>query len=61
LARAVWNVREYHPLRDDKRIQVAFMRLRRAVEDGKRPRRILSTPEGYAVGAEEPMRVIGLG
>jgi hypothetical protein len=49
------------PLRDDKRIQVAIMRLRRAVEDGKRPRRILSTPEGYAVGDEAPMRVVGLG
>ena len=58
LAQAVWNVREYHPLRDDKRIQVAIMRFRRAVEDGQRPRRILSTPLGYAVGADEPMRIV---
>jgi hypothetical protein len=34
------------------------MRFRRAIEDGKRPRRILSTEDGYALGVEEPMRVM---
>lgn len=58
LARAVWSVRDYHPLRDDKRIQVAVMRFRRAIEDGKRPRRLVSTEDGYAFGLEEPVRLI---
>lgn len=57
LAKAVWGVRDYHPLRDDKRIQVAIMRLRRAVEDGKRASRIASTPDGYALGPD-PMRLV---
>jgi hypothetical protein len=58
LARTVWSVRDYHPLRDDKRIQVAIMRFRRAIEEGKRPKRILSTEDGYTLGVEEPMRVV---
>ncbi len=58
LASAVWGVRDYHRLRDDKRIHVAIMRLRHFLED-RRPRRILSTADGYAIGTDEPMRVIG--
>ena len=58
LVSAAWNVTRYHPLRDDKRLQVAILRLRRVVEERPaRPRRIVMTPEGYALGNEEPMRV----
>jgi len=58
LAREVWSVREYHPLRDDKRLQVAVFRLRHTIElDPKTPRRIVATQVGYAIGDEEPMRV----
>ncbi len=50
LTRAVWELRDYHPLRDDKRLQVAVRRLRVMLEeDAERPRRLVTTGVGYAV------------
>ena len=44
LAASVWGVADYHPLRDDKRLQVAISRLRTLLEDDA----ILETTEdGY--------------
>jgi hypothetical protein len=57
LAAKAWNARDYHPLRDDKRMQVAMHKLRALIEvDPKRPVRIVTTPDGYAFGDSEPMR-----
>jgi DNA-binding response OmpR family regulator len=57
LARAVWDVGTYHPLRDDKRIQVAMRRLRMAIEeDPASPVRVLTTRDGYAFGTAIPVR-----
>jgi hypothetical protein len=54
LVRAAWGVREYHPLRDDKRLQVAIRALRETVEDDARePRRVVTTASGYALGGHE--------
>jgi hypothetical protein len=57
LAREAWGIAEYHPLRDDKRMQVAVRRLRLMVEeDPSAPARVLTTDSGYAIGVAEPMR-----
>jgi len=58
LATTVWGVEAYHPLRDDKRMQVAVRRLRLMIEDEpSNPTRLVTTPNGYAFGAVEPLRV----
>ena len=45
-----WDVREYHPLRHDNRLQVAMRKLRRAIEiDPSRPERVVTTEDGYAL------------
>ena len=45
-----WDVREYHPLRHDNRLQVAMRKLRRAIEiDPSRPERVVTTDDGYAL------------
>lgn len=50
LSMAVWDLRDYHPLRDDKRLQVAVRRLRVMLEDdAERPQRVVTTDHGYAV------------
>lgn len=50
LTRIVWDLRDYHPLRDDKRLQMTVRRLRVMVEeDADRPRRVVTTDDGYAV------------
>jgi hypothetical protein len=54
LVQRVWGIKDYHPLRDDKRLYVAIMRLRRALGAA----RIRSVPGGYALGSDEPVRVI---
>ena len=47
-----WGEPEYHPLRHDKRMQIAVHRLRRQIEDDPAaPRRLITTPDGYALGA----------
>lgn len=54
LLRDVFGVRDYHRLRDDKRLQVAVHALRRAIEDDPRhPRRLVTTRDGYALGVGE--------
>jgi hypothetical protein len=53
----VWGEREYHPLRHDKRLQVAVLRLRRLIEtEPRRPARLVTTEDGYTLGAAEPIR-----
>jgi len=55
----VWGEREYHPLRHDKRLQVAVLRLRRLIEaDPRHPARLVTTEDGYALGTSEPIRRI---
>jgi excisionase family DNA binding protein len=54
LVRAAWRVGDYHPHRDDKRLQAAIRALRDTVEDDARdPRRIVTTSTGYALGESE--------
>lgn len=56
---AVWNERAYHPLRHDKRLQVAVLRLRKLMEDDPgRPVRLVTTDDGYAFGSNEPARYL---
>lgn len=52
LVRAVWSEVEYHPLHHDNRLQLAILKLRRAIEnDPARPELLVATPEGYALRA----------
>ena len=51
LATRVWDLRSYHALRDDKRMQVAIRKLRLLLEvDPSDPTRVVTTDEGYALG-----------
>jgi hypothetical protein len=55
---AAWRQRDYHPIRDDKRLHVAVRKLRLLIEDDPaRAARLVTTPEGYAFGAIEPFRL----
>jgi hypothetical protein len=57
LANQVWGVKDYHPLRDDKRMQVAVRKLRTLIEaDPAHPRRVVTRDDGYALGDAEPAR-----
>ena len=57
LAELVWDIDDYHPFRDDKRMQVAVRKLRWLIEvDPANPVRVVTTPSGYAIGATEPAR-----
>ncbi len=57
LATKAWSARDYHPLHDDKRMQVAMHKLRALIEeDPKRPTRLVTVADGYAFGDREPMR-----
>ena len=48
LAKKVWDVSEYHPLRDDNRIQAAVRKLRLLLEDDVAdPKRIRTVERGY--------------
>lgn len=52
LAEVAWALDAFHPLRDSKRIHVAIRRLRRQLEDdASSPTRVLTDPDGYALGA----------
>ncbi len=58
----VWSQRDYHPIRDDKRLHVAVRKLRLLVEDDpSRARRLVTTAEGYAFSESEPFRLLGSG
>jgi len=51
LVREVWQLRDYHPLRDDNRLHASIRKLRRALEDEPgSPARLLTTARGYALG-----------
>ena len=57
LAAKVWDAHDYHPLRDDKRMQVAVHKLRALIEnDVDRPERLVTTDDGYGFGGGEPVR-----
>ena len=57
LAVRAWGASQYHPLRDDKRMQVAVRKLRLVLEDdASKPTRLVTTPEGYAFGEREAVR-----
>lgn len=56
LAAEVWRVRDYHRLRDDKRIEVAIRKLRVKIEqDPSLPRRVRTDRDGYALSEEAPL------
>ncbi len=52
IVRRAWELPDYHPLRDDNRLQVAMRRLRAELEeDPKAPRRLVTLPDGgYGFG-----------
>jgi hypothetical protein len=55
LVLACWDQPDYHPLRDDKRLQVTVNRLRKTIEDDPtRPERLVTVENGYALGSCEP-------
>ncbi|MRG93744.1 hypothetical protein [Polyangium spumosum] len=55
----VWSSRDYHPMRDDKRLHVAVRKVRLLVEDDpSHPRRLVTTEDGYAFGEAEPFRLL---
>jgi DNA-binding winged helix-turn-helix (wHTH) protein len=57
-----WEQRDYHSIRDDKRLQVAVRKLRLLLEDDpSRAARLVTTPEGYAFGDSEPFRLLASG
>ncbi|MCB9656815.1 MAG: helix-turn-helix domain-containing protein [Polyangiales bacterium] len=60
LARTVWDVSDYHALRDAKRVHVAIRRLRTLIEDdASAPTRLLTVDGGYTLArAERPARVV---
>lgn len=57
LVRLAWQEPDYHPLRHDSRLHTAVRTLRQLLEDDPRsPRRLVTTPEGYAFGADQTVR-----
>ncbi len=60
VASIAWDVSDYHPLRDAKRVHVAIRRLRTLIEDDpSAPTRLLTVDGGYALArAERPGRVV---
>jgi hypothetical protein len=58
LATSVWGVRDYHPLRDDKRLQVAVRKVRMLLEENpSAPTRLITTADGYALGGGDVRRL----
>jgi len=58
LVLGAWELPDYHPMRDDKRLQVAIRKLRLLIEDDpSRASRLVTTSEGYALGQSEPFRL----
>lgn len=56
LVEAVWGIGDYHPLRDDKRLQVAVRRLRVLLEPARGGPPIVETTEhGYRLAAGLPV------
>jgi hypothetical protein len=49
LAREIWAVPTYHPLRDDGRIQVAVSRLRKLLDEGGAAEHLLTEGDAYAI------------
>ena len=54
-----WGVTDYHPLRDDNRLQVTVRKLRGLIEQNPaEPRLLATTADGYALG--DSLRIIEL-
>ena len=54
-----WGVTDYHPLRDDNRLQVTVRKLRGLIEQNPAEPRLLATAaDGYALG--DSLRIIEL-
>jgi len=68
LACAVWEVGAYHPLKDDNRLRVNILRLRRTLEELDLPRQssdpstavpwIETTDDGYSLNPARPLWII---
>jgi DNA-binding response OmpR family regulator len=59
LHQEAWEAQDYHPLRDDKRIQVAIRDLRRRVEpDPSAPVLLLTTEDGYALSPDASFTIL---
>jgi hypothetical protein len=57
LVRSAWGVDDYHPLRDDNRLQVTMRKLRGLIElDPSAPRCVKTTSTGYAFASD--LRVV---
>jgi len=59
LAEAVWEIAEYHPFHDDKRIQVTIRRLRQQLADEPTPELLITTESGYAFGSTRAFLFMG--
>jgi hypothetical protein len=55
LAARVWEVREYHPLRDDKRLQMTVGRLRARLAEAGAGELVLTVQNGYRLGCRARM------
>lgn len=60
MAKVVWDIEDYHQLRDSKRVHVAVRRIRQLLEEQpSSPRRLLTVDEGYALSAlDAPARLV---
>ncbi len=59
LVKAAWSLADYHPFRDDKRLQVAMGRLRSVLRDDQaEPRLIVTTADGYRFASALPVHRI---
>jgi hypothetical protein len=53
LVRQAWESADYHPLRDDARLQMAIRKLREEIEaDASSPLRLVTVESGYGFGGE---------
>jgi hypothetical protein len=59
LATHVWEITEYHPLNDDKRIHVTIRRLRQQLVDEPDPQLLVTTDDGYAFGSSRAFILLG--
>jgi len=58
LVEGTWDT-EYHPLRDDTKLQVSMGRLRKLLgDDPQAPMHIVTIEDGYGVGPEVPFTVV---
>ncbi len=59
LVKKVWDTSRYDSTQDDTRMRVTIRRLRAMLEDdASRPKRVVTTHDGYGLGVQEPVRVL---